>query len=190
MGMLVFSLVTASQYHLQQALIYRTPNWYSPGISTSSYPASLAALPPICTDTEQCIHRSTPTVPVGTSGTMTTILKLFSIPHAWWPAFLHGAKMPHNTLHFITSITKCWKTDIRCEAASRACLWARSICTADERDPKLSTLAIHINVDEGDTKTICWATQHLQGYLPIPSTTKPTPPLLIQTTPPATIQCS
>ena len=38
-----------------------------------------------------------------------------------------------------------------------------------------SALAICINIDEGDTETICWATQHLQSYLPAPGVTNPTP---------------
>jgi hypothetical protein len=126
---------------------------------------------------EQRIKRNTaPTVTASTSGTQVTIHKLFPVPQSWWPAFLHGTKTPRDALELIASITRRWTSDVGKEAASRAQLWARSACTADERDPELSAVAIRVNVDEGDTETVNWATQHLQGYLPVPSTTNNTPP--------------
>ena len=125
---------------------------------------------------EQCIARNPTTpAPASTKGNTVTLHKLFPIPQSWWPFFLQGNRTPGNTLVFITHTTSNWTSDIGKEAAARARLWARSACTADTRNTDTSALAIRINVDEGDTKTIRWATQHLQSYLLTPGTTHPEP---------------
>ena len=89
-------------------------------------------------------------------------------------SFLARHQKTRDVFEFITSSTRHWTSDIGKEAASKACMWARSACTADACDPDTSALAICINMDEGDTETISWATQHLQGYLPAPNTVNPT----------------
>ena len=78
-------------------------------------------------------------------------------------------------LTFIASTMRNWTSDTGKEAAARAQLWAHSACTMDMHHPNTRALTMHINVDEGDTETICWATQHLQSYLPAPSNTHPEP---------------
>jgi hypothetical protein len=125
---------------------------------------------------EQRITRcATTPVPASNKGSTITLHKLFPIPQSWWPFFLPGSKTPGNALEFVASITRQWTSDAGKEAAAKARLWARSACTADTRHTDTSALAIRINVDEGDTETIRWATQHLQSYLPAPGLTNPTP---------------
>ena len=102
-----------------------------------------------------------PPVPASTSGSSITLHKIFPIPQSWWPTFLQGSKTPHNVFEFIATSTRHWTSNVGKEATSKARMWARSACMADVCDPDTSTLAIHVNVDEGDMETISWATQHL-----------------------------
>ena len=126
--------------------------------------------------TEQRIARCPETpAPASPTGSTVTLHKLFPIPQSWWAFFLQSSRTPSDTLTFIISTTRNWTSDIGKEAAARAQLWARSACTVDTHHTDTSALAIRINVDEGDTETIRWATQHLQSYLPAPSVAHPEP---------------
>ena len=78
--------------------------------------------------------------------------------------------MPRDALNFINLVTQHWMSDIGREAASAACLCTYSAYIEGRHKSIASAITISITMEKGNPETINWATQHLQQYLPAPST--------------------